>query len=490
MSGGQDKGVTGLGALKQRALSLGAANAFNYAMQFLLPVLLVRFLPPEDFAKYRLLWLAIMTVMVVVPLNMSQMLYYFLPRSDAASKRLHVHMTLLYLGGAGLLGGLLISPWNALLPASMTTLAEYGALVPALVMLFAMTSLLDMLPTIDERVHWQAAIIIILSLTRTLSLGLAAWLSGDLRLVIWLLLALMLLKLLLLLTYIARSQGLGGRWFSQPAFVEQFRHAAPLGASTALYGLRGQADQWVAASLFALVNFAAFSIAAVLGPMVNLFRQSVNYVFLPSMSRLQAAGDMKGMVELNSQANAMVASLVFPLLAFAFVYAEEIVSLIYTGAYVAAAPVMRVYICGLLVFVVELSSLMMLMREGPFALRLNLTLLLASVAVSWLAAQHFGLAGAAMGSTAALYADRYATLRRIANATGIAFKHLQDWKALGSLLLIAALAGTLSWAVMRNSDGSSLRRLLLGGAIGAAAYGALWLARNQPLATAQQQIPP
>lgn len=465
-------------SLKWRALSLGAANGFDYGMQFLLPVVLVRFLTPEAFGQYRLLWLAIMTVMVLIPLNMPQTLYYFLPRSDTTTKRLHVHMTLLYLGVAGMLGGLAISPWNPLLPSGMLTLREFGVLVPALLVMVAITFLLDILPTVEERVSWQARVIIVLSVTRTLTLGFAAWITGDLRVLIWLLLALMLLKLVLLLTYIGKSHGFGSPWFQRQPFLSQLRHAAPLGVSTALYGLRNQADQWVAASLFALSNFAAFSIAAVLGPMVNLCRQSVNYTFLPSMSRLQSHGDMAGMVDLNSRANLMVATLVYPVLAFAFVFAEEIIILVYTQTYVAAAPVMRVYIAGLLVFAVELSSIILLMREGAFAMRLNFLVLIGSVVMSWLGAHLFGLAGAAAGSTLALYADRYATLRRIAGTTGIPVKALQDWRGLGLQLFNAVISGALAWVVVGHylpAHGLPLR-LIAGGTIVATVYGLLWLA--------------
>lgn len=464
------------GALKHRALSLGAANAFDYAMQFLLPVVLVRFLAPEAFGQYRLLWLAVMTVMVVVPLNMPNVLYYFLPRADAPTKRLHVHLTLFYLAAAGVLGGLAIGPWNPLLPKGMRTLAEFGPLVPAVMVLFATTVLLDMLPTVEERVRWQAGITVTLSLLRTLALGWAAWATGDLRTVIWLLLVLLSLKLLLLLAYISKWHGLDGPWFERRAFVAQFRHAAPFGLSTTLYGLRGQADQWVAAGLFALHSFAAFSVAAVLGPMVNLFRQSVNFVFLPSMSRLQASGDVVGMMRLNGRANVMVATLVFPLLAFAFVFAEEIITLVYTNSYVAAAPVMRVYAVGLAMFTIELSGVMLLMREGVFSLQLNGAILATSVAVSWFAATHIGLAGAAIGSTLALYADRYATLRRISRATGIPLRQLQDWPALARLLFFAVLAAGVAWlAVTAYAAGARLvLRLAVGGSVMAAAYGGLW----------------
>ena len=39
--------------LGRRALSLGGANAFEYAVQFLLPVVLARCLDPEVFGEYR-----------------------------------------------------------------------------------------------------------------------------------------------------------------------------------------------------------------------------------------------------------------------------------------------------------------------------------------------------------------------------------------------------------------------------------------------------
>ena len=67
------------------------------------------------------------------------------------------------------------------------------------------------------------------------------------------------------------------------------------------------------------------------------------------MSRMQAAGDVRGMLELNSRANVMVGTLLYPLLAFAFAFADELVTLVYTAAYLEAAPVMRVYIVGMAV---------------------------------------------------------------------------------------------------------------------------------------------
>jgi peptidoglycan biosynthesis protein MviN/MurJ (putative lipid II flippase) len=208
---------------------------------------------------------------------------------------------------------------------------------------------------------------------------------------------------------------------------------------------------------------------------VHLCRSSVLQAFLPSISRLEAAGDIRGMLELNSRASVLVATLVYPLLAFAFVFSAEIVTIIYTPTYVAAAPVMRIYILGLVALVVELATVMLLLRQGAFSMRLGVLALIVSIAVSWFSARAYGLAGAAAGSVTAIYIEHLATLWRISRRTGIPLRHLQHWRSLGLLLLCAALAGLFAWVAASRAlaaFGSEVR-VVAGGALLAIAYLAL-----------------
>lgn len=461
--------------LWRRAFSLGGANAYDYASQFLLPVVLARCLDVLAFGQYRLLWLAVRTVMAVAPLAMPGSLYYFLPRSDGATKRLYINQTLLFLAFTGLISGWAVSSWNPWLPQTMQGLSEHGAIVPAFVLLWVIASLLDMLPAIEERVMWQVKIIIGLATLRAVALSLAAYLTRELGPVLVVLLGFVVLKTALLLVYLARYHGLRGPLFRLRAFPDQLKHAAPFGAAGALYDLRAQADQWVAAALFSLGLFASFSIAAIIGTLVALFRKSVNSVFLPSMSRLQAAGDLPGMLRLNSRANVMVGALAFPLATLAFVFAEEVVTIVYTAAYLDAAPVMRVYIVGLAPLVVELASITLLLRQGHFVMRVNLVALIMAVPISWVAAQYFGLAGAAAGSVIMIYFDRIATLRHIARLTDVPFRRLQDWRTLGMLALFAGIAAALAWWVAGHYFAASgpFFRIAAGATLIALSYGFL-----------------
>ena len=467
--------------LKRRALSLGAVKIFDHAMQFLLPVVLTRCLDAATFGEYRLLWLIVGTVMTIATLNMAGGLFYFVPRSDARGKRLYVHQTMLFLVGSGLVFGALAGPWNPLLPAAVAPLAQYGWLVPAFVVLWVASILLDWLPTIDERIRWQAYATGSATLLRVALVAGAAWFTGELRAILWMLLGVVLAKAAMLLYYVHRHHGLGKPWLERAAFSGQFRHCAPLGLSNALYALRAQSDQWVAASLFALSSFAAFSVAALVGHVVHILRHSVMEAFMPTMSRMHAAGDVRAMMTMNSRANVMVGTLLYPLLALTFVYAEEIVTLVYTAAYLEAAAVMRVYIAGMLAMVVEVGSIVLLLRQGPFALRITALALAVSIPLSWSAAHYVGLAGAAAGSVVAVYLDRVLLLRRIARHTGIALRDLQDWRALVRTALIAAACGLLAWLATRQflAEAVPLVRLAAGSIVLIGSYMAIELIRTR-----------
>jgi O-antigen/teichoic acid export membrane protein len=453
--------------LKRRALSLGAVKAFDHGLQFLLPLVLVRCLDAATFGEYRLLWLAVGTLMAFATLNMAGTLYFFVPPSEPRRKRLYVHQTMLFLAGAGLVCGVALSAWNPWLPRVLEPLERHGALVPAFIALWVGAILLDYLPTIDERIRLQAWATLSVALLRALLVGFGAWASGSMDVILWLLLATVAVKLAFLIAYVKRQHGLGRPWFERAAFSEQVRHSAPIGLSNAAYSLRGQGDQWVAASLFALTSFAAFSIAALVAQVVYVFRHSVLEAILPSMSRLQAAGDMRGMLEMNSRANVIVGMLLFPLLAFAFVFAGEIVTVLYTASYVEAVPAMRVYIVGMLAMVVEIGSLVLLLRQGPYALKVSALMLAFSVGVSFTAAQQLGLAGAAAGSVIAIYLDRVLMLMRISRLAGVTLRRLQDWPSLFWALVSAAVSGAAAWAFVEHLVVASgaLARAAIGGSV-------------------------
>ncbi len=193
---------------------------------------------------------------------------------------------------------------------------------------------------------------------------------------------------------------------------------------------------------------------------------------MPSMSRLEAAGDAKSMMEMNARANAMVGLLLLPMLGFVFAFAEDLVSLVYTSSYIDAAPVMRVYIIGMAALVVELSSVLQLLRQGMFSLAMNVIVLLCAVPLSWFGGLELGLSGAAAGSVTALYLDRSLVLHRIAAITGVPVRAQQHWQSLGRSFAWSAAAAFAAWLAVHLllAGAPHVVRLFVGAAVLAAVY--------------------
>jgi hypothetical protein len=98
-----------------------------------------------------------------------------------------------------------------------------------------------------------------------------------------------------------------------------------------------------------------------------------------------------------------------------------------------------------------------------------------AVALNWYAATRVGLAGAAMGTVIVMGIDRIATLWRISRLTGVPISRLQDWKTLLLLVLFAAGASLLAWAVtvLYFATSGPVLRMLAGGAVLALSYVAI-----------------
>ena len=459
-------------SLKRGALTLTAANMLDFGLQFLLPIALVRLLPASAFADYRLAWLAIGTAMAVAPFALPRSLFYFLPRHDDSTRPAYVHQTFFLLLLTGCLAGLALGPWNPLLPASLRALAGAAWFMPAFLTLWVAASLAEFLPNARGEVQVQARMILALALLRVAMVGAAAW-SGRADIVFGALVAYAAIKLALVLVHVGRHYGWKALPLNRQALGIQLRYVLPFGLASALFLLRGQADQWVAAALFPAAAFAAFSIGAVIMPVVALVRNSVSNAIAPRLSALESAQDQAGMLRLNQRANLASAFVLLPTLALTAVLAVHIVSVVYTTAYLPAADVMRINCLALLGVAVEVSTLTVVLNQGRHLLACDAVLLPASLAAGVLGATLWGLPGAALGNLLTLAAGNAFSFWRVSRVTGVPVRRLQQW---GTLLRIlgAALAAAAGCVLLDRAD--LVRSLPTEALLIGAAFSVLYLA--------------
>jgi len=452
------------------AFTLGTASALDYVLQFILPIVLVRSLDPTAFGEYRILWLVTNTVMAIAPLYMPQSLFYFLPR--AGERRApYVANVLWFLGLMGVLGALIISPWNPLRPELLHGLPGANDLIPAFVLLWVASTLVEWLANAEGRVGAQARIVITLSLTRVVIVGAVAWFTRDIHAVFFALAAFALLRCLFVLGDILRRYGKAGLTPNSGLMRQQIAYAAPFGAAGMLYNLRQQSDQWIAASLFSLQQFAAFSISLVVLPLAGLIRQAVSNAILPAMNTRHHQGDVLGAVAINRDANTLTGILLFPVLVYLFVFAEEVIGLVYTVQYLDGAQPMRVYLLGLVGQALVVNNLLITLAQGRFQMRLNAFFLPVAVLLSLGGASVYGLTGAALGSAVTQWGSHLLSIRHVSRISQVGASRLIDWSALAQFAFAGMFAGLLAYFAVRALDTPSMGlRLLVGAAVFSSVY--------------------
>lgn len=456
----------------KRAMSVGGAQALEMALQLVLPVVLVRLLTPEDFGLYRLVWLVVLTLTSLVSFAWVDSLFYFLPRAQQEERRAYVRQT----EGVLLVGAVLACAVFYLagrwMPASMAAAVHLGPWLAVMVVLWTWGQVLDQLPTVDERIRWQVGALVFLSFARMGAAVWAAWMWGNVHAVLVALALLSGLKVVLQQIYVYKFHPPGAPLWNRQRLRDQAGQAIPFGIGGLLFTMRSRIEQWIVAAMFLPTQFAAFSVASVVAPLIMVARRAVSFVLLPRMSRDQSAGDMAAVLALNNQVNVSIASVLFPVLSFVLFFADALVELVYTRSLLEAAPVMRILVLTWAVQVVDLNSLSLLLSQGRFVSWLNLVLIALCVPISWLGAQAWGLPGAVAGSTAAILIERVMLIRRLARETGVPARRLQHWRRLGAVLVVAVVCGALAWQVGERccEAMAPAARLLLGGGLGLVLY--------------------
>lgn len=431
-------------SLRSSAIVLALAGGLEYGLQLTIPIFLVRLLDVTSFGQYRLLWLLSATVLAILPAFMPQSLFYFLPRAAQGEKRVIIGNVLLYLTAAGCLTGVVVSGWNPLLPIIARDLFFQTQGISAIFLaLWVVASMLDVLPTADGHPRWQANATVCLAIFRTLLLVIATLFTAN---IVWIAVALLVVAAakISLLCYYAITIGADGKLiWRMSTLKKQLGFALPFALGNALFLTRMQADDWVVASMLTPAMYALFSIAGVFTPVATLIRQPVYNAIMPHLNIAHAHGNFFEMARLIAKSNFVTALLLVPIAGGIFVTAPELVEIVYTKKYQQTAPIMQIYLIGMMMNAFAIGHVLPALEKGRFAAINNGCCLVISVILSILGVKYFGLPGAALGSVSTFLISELWSVKVVAHTLGIKMHQLLLWRELLPTVLgtFCALAG-------------------------------------------------
>lgn len=437
-----------------QALLLGKANVVDSLLRVLVPIALVRLFDVQEYGLYVLFWLIATTITLIAPFGMVRSLLYFIPRSTRSEKEAFVSQTIYWIVFAALLSAFAVSQLNPLLPDNIRNLSSYGILIPSFMFLWVSSSLIEFLPSADQNISWQAGAILGLTLIRNTTIVAAAYFGQDLEVVFFSLLVFAVLKLTISLYYIISRYGMGCLLPRFSMFKRQLTYAGPFGLSGIFFNLRSRVGQWVVALMFPPGSFAVFSIAISINMIANVLRSSMASVIVPTMSQSEGGGDHDRVLQLNNRANIAISSIIFPFASFIFFFAGLVVEVLYTDKYLDAVPVVRIYLIGTIILAVEMGSVLVVLRQGNFVLRVSAALLAVTLISAYYGALLLGISGVAVVAVAGTFIGRVLNFRRVSKLTNKPLRSLQDWLTLTKLFFASIVASIIALTVCNILAGS------------------------------------
>ena len=457
-----------MGSLTDRAALLIVANAFKYAMAFVLPMFLVRLISQAEYGTYQQLMLLANAASGVMVLGVPTSIYYFYHRFDRPTLVAQTQLILIASGAAAGLGIVLATPALAarmhdsqlldLLPRYAVYVGLYIAGEHFMhVMInqnrYAMAVGLELVETLFR----VAAVVTVVALGHGLPAIVAILIVyAGLRLVgrsFWL--------------WTGPDSVRNATWAA--AFpTAQLAYSLPLAASTCVGLVGGLLDKAIVALVFSPVAYAIYSVGALEVPLDTIFQGSVANVLRATLPALIREGRLEEVVRLWRDSVRKLALIMIPSFVFLMVFADRLITTLFTQRYQASVQVFHIYLLVLPLDMFILNAVPQVFGRTRLNLYVVAATVATNVALSFTLLRIIGILGPAVAFVCSGYLSSalyfFVTMRLLATGP----LGLLPIAALGRTLLAAALA--MAPAVLAASLGAGLPSLAASAFVFAGAY--------------------
>ena len=422
-----------MSGLLSRSAVLTASRVSNFAIQLFSPVLLVRILDVAAYGQYQEFMVYATLLTMICAFTFDTSLTYFIPRYPERERALVSQTSVITLVvSVTLLGSLLLAR-----PLLLGFLSYDFVLPLCLYVLFFVN--LNWLEAywIAKRRPRRVLVYSALRLAVRVSvLLLAAYLTRDVMQIIWSMVAVEAVRVVLVLAYFWR-RGIFVADMKRSELAEQWRFAAPQGAAAAVRLAGRNLGKIVTSTTLGPAALAYYVAGSYLQPIVRVARSGVEDAVYPELVR--AHHTPEGALRLWQRVNVLNCALFFPAFVVLTYYAEEIVTALFTSAYLPAVGVFQVYAFYLLRRVFNTDVLLRTTGRTGFMLWGTVGALAVNLALIFPLAERLGLVGPAIAFIVAEVVLESYYAGRAMRALGLTVARLADWRNIGRIVASCAL---------------------------------------------------
>lgn len=449
-------------SLSSQTLGLFAGKALAYLVMAVAPMILVRFLSPDQFGTYRQVLFVYAVALPIIKFQIPESLYFFYPRKAGGIHR-YLSQTITLLCINGVIGGgliLFLGGYLELLPSGLNT--DFVLPLAAFLMIEAVGSLIEHIFVLEKNIPLTFIGNLGNSILRLVLVVGAVYLFADVLFMLYALILWATVRLGATFFYLFKKYPIRLGFPGRGMFREQMRYSLPL-AIGGIIGLVGaQVDKGIVSGTLSAQEFALYSLGG-LGIMnaVKILYVSVGNVFVPRFGELALENNLPSIRLLWHKMIVMNAIATIPIVTFCCIYAPHIISLLYTPRYIQAADLWRLSMMVLLIQMLGFGYIPKALGRTGAIFAGNIARFAVSVPLAIVLITELGLIGGVIAFVAGFWANALIQLRECKVSLNATIGTLLPWNRLLRIIFVClAASGTVF--LVSDLATTHLVRILIG----------------------------
>lgn len=467
-------------SILSRARPLLVARLAGAALTVAVPMVLARVLLPASYGTFKQAWLLATTLFLVLPMGITQSLYYFVPREPALRDH-YVAQALWATTAVGALAAALLLAARPLVAAHFANpeLTRDLPWVAAFTGCILAGASLDLAWNATGRIGAAALARVFTEATRGIGMIAGALLTGTVSGVFAGILAAAALRAVVTWIALGRAHGLR---VDRAALRRQVAYALPFGLAFVVLVPQQQFHSYAVAAAVSAAAFAVYSVGTFQLPFVDVLYTPVSELLQLGIAEAErdGRGHAAGLA-LFHEAVLQLAFAFLPIAGLFLVVAPDLVGFLFSDRYLAATPIFRLAVLLVVLSALPLDGVMRARAQNRFMLALAVGKLAATVPLVLGGLTALGPIGALGGWLLAEALSRVVMLVRTARLFGTGLSAVLPLGPLARQLAAVGLAVPAGLAAAHVAGASHLARLAAAGAAFAAAYLAVaWIGGALP----------
>lgn len=449
-----------MAGLTRQALIVSASRFINQGLMVISPVILVRLLSVQDFGEYREFLMYATLVGNLAAFSLSNSLLYFigLQPSGAWDYVRRIVISLALTSTVAVAGFIAV---DRLAPTPFIGDALWPCVL--YILFYTNVDFWEFLWVAQKKPTAVFAYTAGRLILRIVVVIAAAWLTRDVTVIIWTLVALEALRLLVSVWWWRRLAAEGP---SEPASVswrEQLEFCVPSGIAVFVTTLNSSLGGMFIDQSLGEAQLALFVIAGYVIMVVYPLRNSISDVLLPEMAAL-AGRARNGWLPLWQRSVVLFAILLLPAAVLLARYAEPFVVTAFSDKYRAAVPVFQLHCLLLAISCFDVALVLRAVNKTRALLMANFICVVVNLGAMYWMVPAWGASGAAAALVLSSVVGLWYLIRLVARMHEMTVAQLLPTRRLAWVVVAALLAGLVTvppfWTEQLGIAGAAAASLL------------------------------